>query len=53
VHRYLRPLLEKVEAGEIDPAFIVSHRLHHEQAPEGYNLNRDKQDGCVKVVLTP
>jgi threonine dehydrogenase-like Zn-dependent dehydrogenase len=53
VHRYLRPLLERVEKGEIDPSFIVTHRLSLDDAPTGYETFKNKQDECVKVVMTP
>lgn len=53
VHRYLRPLLEKIESGEIDPSFIITHSLPLEEAPAAYKAFRDKQDGCIKVVLKP
>jgi len=53
VHRYLRPLLERIERGEIDPGFVVTHRLGLEDAAEGYRLFTEKADGCVKVVLRP
>ena len=53
VQRYLRPLLARIENGEIDPSFIVTHRLQLEQAPSAYRMFRDKQDECIKVVLTP
>jgi threonine dehydrogenase-like Zn-dependent dehydrogenase len=53
VHRYLRPLLERIERGEIDPSFIVTHRLPLEDAPRGYDLFKHKEDDCLKVVLTP
>jgi threonine dehydrogenase-like Zn-dependent dehydrogenase len=53
VHRYLQPLLEKVQDGSIDPTFIITHRMSLDEAPEGYRLFRDKQDECVKVVLRP
>jgi threonine dehydrogenase-like Zn-dependent dehydrogenase len=53
VQRYLRPLLERVERGEIDPSFVISHRLSLEEAPRGYRMFRDKQDECEKVVLSP
>jgi threonine dehydrogenase-like Zn-dependent dehydrogenase len=53
VHRYLKPLLEHVKTGRIDPSFIVTHRLPLEQAPKAYQTFRDKQDGCIKVVLKP
>jgi threonine dehydrogenase-like Zn-dependent dehydrogenase len=53
VHRYLRPLLERIRAREIDPAFIVSHRLPLSHAPEAYRMWNDKTDDCTKVVLDP
>jgi threonine dehydrogenase-like Zn-dependent dehydrogenase len=53
VQRYMRPLLERVQRGEIDPSFVVTHRMPLEQAPEGYRMFRDKTDACVKVVLQP
>jgi threonine dehydrogenase-like Zn-dependent dehydrogenase len=53
VHRYLRPLLERVENGDIDPSFIVTHRMSLDDAPNGYETFKHKQDECVKVVLKP
>lgn len=53
VHRYLRPLLERIENGEIDPSFVVTHHMPLEDAPKGYAMFNDKQDECVKVVLKP
>jgi len=53
VHRYLRPLLERIENGDIDPSFIITHRMRLEDAAEGYRTFRDKIDDCIKVVLTP
>ena len=53
VQRYTRPLLDKIEAGEIDPSFIITHRAPLSDAPELYKTFRDKKDGCIKVVLTP
>jgi threonine dehydrogenase-like Zn-dependent dehydrogenase len=53
VHRYLRPLLERVQTGQIDPSFIITHEMPLAEAPEGYRKFRDKQDECVKVVLKP
>lgn len=53
VHRYGKPLLEKIESGAIDPSFVITHRLPLEQAPDAYKTFRDKQDGCIKVVLKP
>ncbi len=53
VHRYMRPLLERIQRGEIDPSFVVTHRLELDQAPEGYDMFLNKEDECVKVVLKP
>jgi threonine dehydrogenase-like Zn-dependent dehydrogenase len=53
VHRYLKPLMAKIEAGEIDPSFLITHRVPLEDAPEMYRTFREKKDGCVKVVLRP
>lgn len=53
VQRYLKPLLEKVESGAIDPSFVVTHRAPLTDAPELYKAFRDKKDGCIKVVLKP
>jgi threonine dehydrogenase-like Zn-dependent dehydrogenase len=51
VHRYLRPLLERIERGEIDPSFVITHRLGLDQAAEGFAMFNDKVDDCLKVVL--
>jgi threonine dehydrogenase-like Zn-dependent dehydrogenase len=53
MHRYLQPLLDRVERGEIDPSFIITHRLRLDDAPWAYKTFRDKEDGCIKVVLNP
>jgi threonine dehydrogenase-like Zn-dependent dehydrogenase len=53
VQRYLQPLLERIEKGEIDPSFIITHRLPLTKAPDAYATFRDKKDGCIKVVMTP
>jgi threonine dehydrogenase-like Zn-dependent dehydrogenase len=53
VQRYLRPLLQRIRAREIDPAFIVSHRLPLSRAPEAYRMWNDKTDDCTKIVLDP
>jgi threonine dehydrogenase-like Zn-dependent dehydrogenase len=53
VHRYLRPLLERVQNGEIDPSFVITHRMPLEQAPHGYEIFKHKKDNCIKVVLKP
>ena len=51
VHRYLRPLLDRIERGEIDPTFIITHHLPLSSAPDAYEMFSKKDDGCVKVVL--
>ncbi|MEA3213552.1 MAG: hypothetical protein QOE70_6609 [Chthoniobacter sp.] len=53
VQRYTQPLLEKIEAGEIDPSFVITHKRPLEDAPALYKTFRDKEDGCIKVVLKP
>jgi threonine dehydrogenase-like Zn-dependent dehydrogenase len=52
VQRYTRPLLQRIERGEIDPSFMITHRLPLEQAANGYETFKHKQDDCVKVVLS-
>jgi threonine dehydrogenase-like Zn-dependent dehydrogenase len=53
MHRYMRPLLERIQKGEIDSTFVITHRLPLEEAPNAYRVFRDKQDECIKVVLKP
>jgi threonine dehydrogenase-like Zn-dependent dehydrogenase len=53
VQRYMPALLERIRNGEIDPSFVVSHRLPLDEAPRGYEMFKNKQDECVKVVLKP
>ncbi len=53
VQRYMRPLLDHIEAGRLDPTFIVTHRMGLDDAPAGYETFKHKHDDCVKVVLTP
>lgn len=53
VQRYLKPLLEKIETGKIDPSFVITHRVPLSEAPTAYKQFRDKEDGCIKVVLKP
>jgi len=53
VQRYMKPLLARIEQGQIDPSFVITHRLPLEQAPRGYDMFLHKQDDCMKVVLTP
>ena len=51
VHRYLRPLLERIQRREIDPSFVITHRMRLDEAPDGYAIFNEKQDDCLKVVL--
>lgn len=51
--RFMQPLLERIERGEIDPSFVVSHRVPLSRAPEMYKIFSNKQDNCTKVVLDP
>jgi threonine dehydrogenase-like Zn-dependent dehydrogenase len=51
--RYMQPLLDRIQAGEIDPSFVVSHRVPIDQAADAYYMFREKQDQCTKVVLDP
>ena len=53
VHRYLRPLLDHIVKGDIDPSGIITHRLKLADAPQGYAMFKEKNDNCVKVVMTP
>jgi threonine dehydrogenase-like Zn-dependent dehydrogenase len=53
VHRYIPMLMEWILAGEIDPSFVITHRMALEEAPRAYRMFRDKQDDCETVVLTP
>jgi threonine dehydrogenase-like Zn-dependent dehydrogenase len=53
VHKYLRPLLERVQNGEIDPSFVITHSLPLEEAPHGYEIFKQKKDSCIKIVLKP
>ncbi|HKU13017.1 MAG TPA: zinc-dependent alcohol dehydrogenase [Steroidobacteraceae bacterium] len=53
VQRYMRPLLERIERGDLDPSFIVSHRLSLDDAALGYEMFKHKEAECVKVVLKP
>jgi threonine dehydrogenase-like Zn-dependent dehydrogenase len=53
VHRYLGPLTERIQKGEIDPSFLVTHRLPLERAPHAYEIFKHKREHCIKVVLKP
>jgi threonine dehydrogenase-like Zn-dependent dehydrogenase len=51
VQHYMRPLLAKIEAGEIDPSFIITHRVSLDEVPDAFWMFRNKEDDCVKVVV--
>jgi threonine dehydrogenase-like Zn-dependent dehydrogenase len=53
VHRYLPRLLGHIEKGDLDPSFVITHTASIDEAPKMYKTFRDKQDGCIKVVLKP
>jgi len=53
VHRYLKPLLDRIRGGEIDPSFITTHTMSLDDAPNGYETFKKKRDDCMKVVLKP
>jgi threonine dehydrogenase-like Zn-dependent dehydrogenase len=53
VQRYMQPLLERIQRGEIDPTFIITHRMPLDEAPRGYRMFLEKEDHCEKVVLKP
>ncbi|MCW3009427.1 MAG: fdh2 [Solirubrobacterales bacterium] len=53
VQKYLKPLYQRIRDGQIDPSFVVTHRLGLDMAPNGYETFKHKQDECVKVVLKP
>ena len=53
MHRYMPGLLDRIERGEIDPSFIITHRVTLDDAPKMYRVFRDKRDACIKVVMKP
>jgi threonine dehydrogenase-like Zn-dependent dehydrogenase len=53
VQRYMKPLLEKIQDGQIDPTFVITHTMPLDEAPKGYEIFRNKEDSCEKVVLKP
>jgi threonine dehydrogenase-like Zn-dependent dehydrogenase len=53
VHRYLKPLLEHIQNGKIDPSFVITHKMDLADAPKGYEIFKNKKDNCIKVVLKP
>jgi threonine dehydrogenase-like Zn-dependent dehydrogenase len=53
MHKYMKPLLERIEKGQIDPSFIISHRITLDEAPEMYKVWRDKKQDVTKIVIDP
>ena len=53
VQRYMKPLLERIEAGDLDPSFVITHRVRLDEVPEMYETFKNKQDECIKVVVRP
>jgi threonine dehydrogenase-like Zn-dependent dehydrogenase len=53
VQRYMRPLLERIQNGDIDPSFVITHKIPLSDAPRGYEMFKRKEDDCLKVVLKP
>ena len=53
MHNYMKPLLERIENGQIDPSYIISHRISLEEAPAMYEVWRDKKDNVTKIVIDP
>ncbi len=53
IQRYLRPLLDRIQNGDIDPSFVITHRMPLDEAPQAYEIFRNKEDECIKVVLKP
>jgi len=53
MQKYMKPLLDKIEKGDIDPSYIITHRGTLEDGPDMYKTFRDKSDECIKVVMTP
>ena len=51
--KYMGPLLERIQKNQIDPSFIITHRMRLEDAPQAYEIFKHKQNECIKVVLTP
>lgn len=53
VHKYLRPLMQLIESGKIDPSFVITHRLNLAEAPQGYQTFKGEKDKCIKIILKP
>jgi threonine dehydrogenase-like Zn-dependent dehydrogenase len=53
VQKYMPALLDRIQKREIDPSFVITHRMALDDAPEGYDIFLKKKEGCEKVVLRP
>lgn len=53
VQKYLEPLMQRIVDGEIDPSFLITHRIGLEDGPNAYKMFQEKRDGCIKVVINP
>jgi len=53
VHRYMKPLLKHIQNGDIDPSFVITHKMQLEDAPVGYDIFNHKEDECLKVIMRP
>jgi threonine dehydrogenase-like Zn-dependent dehydrogenase len=53
VQKYMPMLFDKIESGEIDPSFIITHEMPLEAAADGYDMFKNKKDNCIKIVLKP
>ncbi len=53
VPRYMPKLLEHIQRGDIDPSFLITHRIGIDEAPQAYKVFRNHEDHCVKVVMRP
>jgi threonine dehydrogenase-like Zn-dependent dehydrogenase len=53
MHTYMKPLLERIEKGQIDPSYIIAHRITLDEAPKMYKVWRDKRESVTKIVINP
>jgi threonine dehydrogenase-like Zn-dependent dehydrogenase len=53
VHRYMKPLLQRIQNGDIDPSFVITHQMSLDDAPKGYSTFVNKEDDCIKIVMKP
>ena len=53
MHNYMKPLLGRIESGQIDPSYIISHRITLDEAPAMYEIWRDKKERVTKIVIDP